>query len=132
MNAHIRIARPVRELERSAAMYIQALGFIEIGRFEDHAGFDGIMLGKPGSNYHFEFTRCRHHPVQPTPTAEDLLVFYVPVEEEWQRRCAALLAAGFVETPSYNPYWQTRGRTFEDPDGYRTVMQMATFQSAEG
>jgi hypothetical protein len=26
------------------------------GRFEDHAGFDGVMLGEPGAPYHFEFT----------------------------------------------------------------------------
>ncbi|CAD5371083.1 hypothetical protein RA210_U140060 [Rubrivivax sp. A210] len=24
------------------------------GRFEDHAGFDGVMLGEPDAPYHFE------------------------------------------------------------------------------
>jgi prolyl oligopeptidase len=31
--------------------------------------------------------------------------------------------AGFVLVPSYNPYWDTAGKTFEDVDGYRVVLQ---------
>ncbi|MBV8048214.1 MAG: VOC family protein [Paludibacterium sp.] len=125
MQTKIRIARPVSALAKSAAMYTTALGFIELGRFEDHAGFDGIMLGRPGENYHFEFTYCRSHPVKPAPTPEDLLVFYVPDEMAWQQQCAALLQAGFVETSPFNPYWQVKGRTFADHDGYRVVIQRA-------
>lgn len=127
MSLTIRIARPVSALQRSASMYIEALGFIEHGRFEDHAGFDGIILGRPNENWHVEFTYCRHHPVTPTPTAEDLLVFYVPEEGEWLHRCTALLKAGFIEVESFNPYWQVNGRTFADPDGYRVVIQRAAW-----
>ena len=127
MSMQIRIARPVSALQRSATMYIEALGFVELGHFEDHAGFDGIMLGKPDENWHFEFTYCRHHPVAPSPTPEDLLVFYVPAKKEWLDMCTALLNAGFVEAEAYNPYWQINGRTFEDPDGYRVVAQMASW-----
>ena len=121
----LRIARPVSALQRSATMYIQALGFHELGRFEDHEGFDGIILGRDSPDWHLEFTQCRHHPVAPSPTAEDLLVFYVPDAAEWHRLCAALLQAGFVEVASFNPYWQVSGRTFADPDGYRVVIQGA-------
>lgn len=39
--------------------------------------------------------------------------------------CARMLDAGFREVESFNPYWQRHGRTFEDPDGYRTVLQNA-------
>jgi hypothetical protein len=77
MDPQLRIARPVSELERSAAMYRTGLGLLEIGRFENHAGFDGVMLGRPGLPYHFEFTFCRAHPVVPSPTPEDLIVFYL-------------------------------------------------------
>ena len=48
---------------------------------------------------------------------------YVPDREIWARRCAALLAAGFRETLSFNPYWDQRGRTFVDADGYRLVVE---------
>jgi hypothetical protein len=36
-----------------------------------------------------------------------------------------MLSAGFNRVASFNPYWNLRGQTFEDPDGYRIVMQNA-------
>jgi catechol 2,3-dioxygenase-like lactoylglutathione lyase family enzyme len=123
LRAPMRVARPVTRLERSAAMYRDGLGLAEIGRFQDHAGFDGIMLGAPGLDYHLELTHCRSLPLAPSPTPEDLLVFYLPDREAWQADCASLLSAGFAEVAPYNPYWGVRGRTFEDPDGYRIVLQ---------
>jgi catechol 2,3-dioxygenase-like lactoylglutathione lyase family enzyme len=123
MHAQIRFARPVSSLARSVAMYGNGLGLEEIGRFEDHEGFDGVMLGHPGQDYHFEFTVCRLHPVTPTPTPEDLVVFYLPDPGAWQQACARMLEAGFVERAPFNPYWGRRGRTFEDPDGYRVVLE---------
>ena len=59
----------------------------------------------------------------PAPTAEDLAVFYIPVLSEWQSACTNMVAAGFKHVTSFNPYWDLRGRTFEDPDGYRVVLQ---------
>src|SRR5262245_53628167 len=123
----VRIARPVSSLERSAVMYRDGLGLEELGRFADHDGFDGVMLGRPEAPYHFELTRCRVHPVSPAPTPEDLIVFYLPDRAEWAGACASMLAAGFVEVPAFNPYWRRRGRTFEDPDRYRVVLQNASW-----
>lgn len=65
------------------------------------------------------------HPVAPTPTAQDLLVFYLPDSVQWQHASASMLQAGFVEVSSFNPYWEQRGRTFEDHDRYRVVLQQA-------
>jgi catechol 2,3-dioxygenase-like lactoylglutathione lyase family enzyme len=121
----LRIARPVSDLARAETMYVAGLGLQRLGGFTDHAGFDGVMLGLPGAGYHFEFTLCRAHPVAPAPTADDLAVFYLPDAEQWEARCAAMLAAGFRAVPSFNPYWDRQGRTFEDADGYRVVLQNA-------
>jgi catechol 2,3-dioxygenase-like lactoylglutathione lyase family enzyme len=66
-NPHLRIARPVSDLERSAAMYCRGLGLAEIDRFENHEGFDGVMLGTIDLPYHLEFTYRRTHPVPPSP-----------------------------------------------------------------
>lgn len=129
MTPHLRVARPVTDLERSVAMYQQGLGLARIGGFADHEGFDGQMLGHPGSGYHFEFTVCRHHPVAPAPTPEDLLVLYVPEEEAWSARCAAMVQAGFREVEAFNAYWGRLGRTFEDGDGYRVVIQRAGWEN---
>jgi catechol 2,3-dioxygenase-like lactoylglutathione lyase family enzyme len=130
--AHLRIARPVTDLARSKAMYRDGLGLEVLGAFEGHDGFDGVMLGRPGADCHFEFTSCRHHPVRPSPTPEDLVVFYLPDETAWKAACARMIAAGFVEVESFNPYWATKGRTFRDADGYRTVLQNAAWGKANG
>lgn len=127
---HLRIARPVGQLQRSVELYVQGLGLHVLGRFDNHEGFDGCMLGLPGAAYHLEFTQCRHHPVVPQPTAEDLLVLYLPDSEAWEAACARVLAAGFQSVPAFNPYWDQRGRSFADPDGYRLVLQCAAWQNA--
>ena len=125
MNAHLRIARPVADLARSTAMYTAGLGLTVLGSFEDHDGFDGVMLGRPGAGYHVEFTHCRHHAVLPSPTPEDLWVFYRADAPAWRAACVAMLAAGFKRIGSFNPYWAVHGATFADADGFRVVLQNA-------
>ncbi|WP_418132309.1 hypothetical protein [Variovorax sp. 278MFTsu5.1] len=49
----------------------------------------------------------------------------MPDPTEWQRSSEA--TAGFTEVSSFNPYWQRRGRTFADLDGYRVVLQQAAW-----
>lgn len=128
MIQNVRIARPVSNLARAVEMYTRGLGLTEIGRFENHGGFDGVMLEQAGRGFHFEFTHCRTSPIKPSPTPEDLVVFYVPSSNSWRDRCEAMLKAGFAEVTPYNPYWEQRGRTFEDPDGYRVVIQQAPWK----
>ena len=123
MFTHMRIARPVTDLKRSAMMYCQGLELQHIGGFDDHDGFNGMMLGREDLGWHMEFTVCHHHPVQPSPTEDDLLVLYYPDHAEWEQACTRMKEAGFVCTPSFNPYWDVSGRTFVDPDGYRVVLQ---------
>jgi catechol 2,3-dioxygenase-like lactoylglutathione lyase family enzyme len=130
MQHHLRIARPVSDLPRAVRMYQLALSLEEIGRFEDHQGFDGVMLGHRDQAFHFEFTFCRGHPVSPSPSHEDLLVFYVPEPEAWSRRCDLLRQAGFAEVKSFNPYWERLGCTFEDFDRYRVVIQRSAWSHA--
>ncbi|HEX6993589.1 MAG TPA: VOC family protein [Gammaproteobacteria bacterium] len=77
-----------------------------------------------------QFTHCRTHPIAPKPTPEDLLVFYVPSPEDWKARCQAMIEAGFLEVEPVNPYWKRYGRTFEDPDGYRVVIQRAAWHGS--
>jgi len=123
MASHLRIARPVKDLSRTRAMYCTGLGWSELGSFEDHAGFDGVMIGDPSAGHHFEFTVCRMHPVAPAPTVEDLIVLYLPERDEWKQKCDEVIAAGLRPVASMNPYWERNGRTFEDADGYRIVLQ---------
>jgi catechol 2,3-dioxygenase-like lactoylglutathione lyase family enzyme len=126
----LRLARPVSDLARARSMYCAGLGLSVLGSFEDHQGFDGVMLGAPAAPYHFEFTTCGAHPLVPRPTAEDLVVLYLPDRREWERRCGEMRAAGFRQVASFNPYWEVRGCTFEDPDGYRTVLECSDWGGA--
>ena len=58
-------------------------------------------------------------------------MFYLPDPTDWEDRCAQMIAAGFVAVPALNPYWDRLGRTFEDLDGYRVVLQRADWHALE-
>lgn len=123
----LRIARPSDDLSPLITFYRDGLGLEVLYRFEDHGGFDGVMLGKPGQPYHFEFTRAHGHHAGRAPTEDNLLVFYLPDDVEWNAAVARMTAAGFAPVTAFNPYWDRQGRTFEDPDGYRIVLQNAAW-----
>ena len=123
--ATLRVARPTDHLEEVVRFYTDGLGLARLGAFEDHEGFDGVMLGVPGAAYHLEFTHKRGHVAGRAPTPDNLLVFYLPDRATWQRAVDRMTAAGYDPVPSFNPYWDRGGRTFEDPDGYRVVLQNA-------
>ena len=123
MTAILRVARPSDDLEALLPFYVGGLGFEVLYRFEGHDGVDGIMLGHRDAPYHLEFTRTRGHMAGRAPTADNLLVFYLPLKPQWQAAVDRMRAAGFVAVSSFNPYWDRAGVTFEDPDGYRIVLQ---------
>lgn len=104
-------------------MYVQGLGLEVLERFVDHQGFDGVILGAVGHSYQIEFTSKRGHVASAAPDEDSLLVFYVPDRREWETSCVQMLTAGFRRVTSFNPYWDVAGRTFEDADGYRVVLQ---------
>ena len=123
--AHLRVARPTNNLDALVPFYRDGLGFEVIASFEDHEGWDGVMLGHPKAPYHLEFTRHRGHKAPQAPTRDDLLVFYLPDREHWKAAVERMRRHGFEPVTSENPYWDKVGKTFEDPDGYRVVLQNA-------
>lgn len=125
----VRIARPTDQLDKVIRFYTDGLGFQILYRFENHEGFDGVMIGIPGEPYHFEFTHHRGHLVGRAPTQDNLIVFYLPDQPEWQGAVDQMKESGYEPVKSYNPYWDGKGVTFEDPDGYRIVLQNATWET---
>jgi catechol 2,3-dioxygenase-like lactoylglutathione lyase family enzyme len=125
----LRIARPTDRLDEVVRFYQDGLGLEIVSSFQDHEGFDGVMLGKPGGIYHFEFTHKHGHPVGRAPTPDNLLVFYLPDKQQWQQAVDRLIAHGYEPVVSFNPYWERQGKTFEDPDGYRVVLQNAAWDA---
>ncbi len=125
--AQLRVARPTDDLAPVVKFYRDGLGFDVISQFKDHDGIDGVMLGRKGAPYHLEFTRTTGHKAGRAPTADNLLVFYLPVAADWKAAVARLEALGHKPVKSINPYWDRQGKTFEDPDGYRIVLQNAVW-----
>jgi len=125
--AHLRIARPTDQLAEVIRFYRDGLGFEVVASFENHDGFDGVMLALKGAAYHLEFTSKAGHKVGRAPTADDLLVFYMPDADEWKRAITRLKQHSYEPVRSFNPYWDQKGKTFEDPDGYRVVLQNASW-----
>ncbi|OAA68893.1 Glyoxalase/bleomycin resistance protein/dioxygenase [Cordyceps fumosorosea ARSEF 2679] len=120
--AHLRIARPTDNFNALLPFYLDGLGFEMLTSFGGHDGFDGIMLGRRGTGYHLEFTTKRGHPVGRAPTQDNLLVFYLPEDAQFQAAVARMQAHGFAPVAAFNPYWDRVGKTYEDPDGYRIVL----------
>lgn len=121
-NAHLRVARPTDDLAALIAFYCDGLGCERLGSFEDHDGFDGVMLGWKGAAYHLEFTCKAGHHAGRAPSQDNLLVYYLPDHEVWKAAVARMEAAGYEPAKAFNPYWDVSGKTFEDPDGYRVVL----------
>ncbi len=122
MIAKLRVARATNDLKKITAMYQYGLGLQVLGAFKDHSGFDGVILGKENAPYHLEFTQQVGFAAPNANSPETLLVFYIPIEHEWELLKSQMLKAGFILTPSHNPYWDEHGCTFCDPEGYRVVL----------
>src|SRR4051794_2306847 len=110
-----RVARPVRDLGRSAEFYGRLLGLPRRGGFTGHEGYDGAFFALPGGA-ELELT------TGPGAAEDDLLVLYLPTPEQVRAHADALQAAGVRPVPAANPYWNRWGRTLLDPDGYRVVL----------
>ncbi|MFJ2935744.1 VOC family protein [Streptomyces sp. NPDC087219] len=125
---HVRVARPSRDLAAAERFYVDGLGLEVQWRTTERVSgkHDLLMVGPTGGGWHFELTRDPEHPVEPTPTVEDLFVVYLgaPVEEAQVER---LLAAGGTRVAAHNPYWDEYGVTVEDPDGYQLVLCSRTW-----
>jgi catechol 2,3-dioxygenase-like lactoylglutathione lyase family enzyme len=121
--AQVRIARPTDRLAEVERFYSNDLGLPVIYRFENHAGYDGVMIGLPGTDYHLEFTSHEDGSPCPAPTRDNLLVLYFQGDAHMYEMVERLAAAGHKPVDAENPYWASVGAmTFEDPDGWRVVL----------
>ena len=114
----VRFARHTGRLAELVRFYRDGLGLPEIGRFEDHDGYDGVFLDLPGTKGHLEFTSGGDHE-QPVPHWETLLVLYLGGERAVADTCER--AAAQPVEPA-NPYWRRHGVILLDPDGFPVVL----------
>jgi catechol 2,3-dioxygenase-like lactoylglutathione lyase family enzyme len=123
--AKLRITRPTDRLEAVERFWRDGLGFERLAAFEDHEGFDGVMLGARGAPWHLEFTSRRGRQAGGAPSPEHLLVFYLPDVEAWREGVQRLRAVAGEPVQPDNPFWGHGGVTFADPDGYRVTLMNA-------
>lgn len=121
--AQVRFARPTDKLQEVVRFYCQGLGLCRLGGFENHNGYDGVMVGLPGLGYHLEFTQHQHGSPCPAPTKDNLLVLYIPDTQSINTVVERLESMGYPAVEPENPYWKAKGATtIEDPDGWRLVL----------
>jgi catechol 2,3-dioxygenase-like lactoylglutathione lyase family enzyme len=114
----VRFARHTDRLVDVIRFYRDGLGLPEIGRFENHDGYDGVILALPGSDAHLEFTSGGHHDA-PSSHPETLLVLYLGSADavnETRKR------VGAQPVEPANPYWKQHAVTLIDPDGFQVVL----------
>ncbi len=114
----VRFARHTERLDEVVRFYRDRIGLLEIGRFEDHDGYDGVFLAIPGTDAHLELTSGGGH-TAPAPHPETLLVLYLGSREAVEETLARV---GAEPVEPANPYWAANGVTLEDPDGFRVVL----------
>jgi hypothetical protein len=128
INPHPLILAPSLGGREVRKMYENGLGISILARFEDHQGFNGVILRtsstpiSPGIYPSPGRQKQAEHQHKITCS-----FFYIPDVNDWVETCNAMDRAGFEAVISYNPYWDQAGKTIEDIDGYRVVLQNRTW-----
>src|SRR5215469_5616048 len=114
----VRIARPTDQLDEVVRFYTEGLGLSELGRFDGHAGYRGVLLGLPGAEYHLEFTQHDQGSPGPAPSRDNLLVLYFDDLTQVEQVAARLATLGHLPVQRTIP---TGPRTARSPSRIRTA-----------
>ncbi len=122
-NAHVRIARPSRNLAAAERFYVEGLGFkvLQRGSGTSTGERNLLMVGLPGSAWHFELIHDTARTIDPVLTPDDLWVLYLDASVD-PALIERIEQAGGKHVPAHNPWWDQVGVTIEDPDGYRLAL----------
>jgi catechol 2,3-dioxygenase-like lactoylglutathione lyase family enzyme len=118
-----RFARHTTSLAPLIAFYTEAIGLQMVSHFEQHEGYDGVILGLPGEDWQVEFTTSSQS-AQHSFDEDDALVFYVSAKAFQQAIMADACRLGILEIIPKNPYWQRNARALRDPDGYPVIIAL--------
>lgn len=115
---HLRIARSTGSIEDARRFWVEGVG-LDVLLEVNGSGHHLLMLGWADAGWHLELVLDAD--VARTPTDEDLLVLYLTDDAD-DRLVEQLVVQGGRRVRARNPYWDERGVTIEDPDGYRLVL----------
>ena len=117
----LRVARHTNDLKKVENFYVNILGFERLGGFQNHNNYDGVFIGKPDSDWHFEFTQSKTEADHKFDD-DDIIVLYPNTITKYNKLLESLLENDIKEITAINPYWNENGQMFQDPDGYRIVI----------
>jgi len=117
----LRVARHTNDLEIIENFYVDILGFERLGGFQNHNNYDGVFIGKPGLDWHFEFTQSKIK-ANHTFDEDDVIVLYPKTISDYNDLTKKLLQYSVSIINAINPFWNENGQMFQDPDGYRIVI----------
>lgn len=122
----VRFARPTAHFDDALAFYRDALGLPVLAEWRadpGDPGYDGVVLGLPGTPVHLELTQHGDPPQIPPPDPENLVVLYLPGPDAVARAVDHLARAGHQPVAAANSYWPQHGCVvFMDPDGWHVVL----------
>ncbi len=116
-----RHARHTSRLNELKDFYTRIMGLEFLGEFKNHAGYDGIFIGKKNSDWHLEFTQ-NGESVSHVFDEDDLLVFYPETQKEFEEISSRIDFHKIEKIDPKNPYWKENGIMILDPDGFRVVI----------
>jgi catechol 2,3-dioxygenase-like lactoylglutathione lyase family enzyme len=122
------VARPTEKLEDVVRFYRDGVGLAELRHSENHGDIGRVTLGPPDAPYYLEFTEAHGELAGRAPTKATILVICLPSESEWTDTVVRMEKSGYKPVLSCNPFWHQHEMTFEDPDGYRVVLQHAEWE----
>ena len=121
----LRVARHTNDLEKIKVFYLSILEFELLGSFSNHDLYDGILVGKPNLDWHFEFTQSTEN-ANHQFDEDDVIVLYPETRSEYNSLFNKVLHSNTSIITSKNPYWNdpevSGGKMFLDPDGYRIII----------
>ena len=126
-----RIARHTNKLKEVIHFYGEALGLKQIGSFQEHAGYDGVMFALQGTTCHLEFTSNANGGTCAPPGRDNLLVLYFDTNENFRAATERVEGFGHQPVEPENVYWASRGLTYEDPEGWRVVLYNGTYDAKD-
>jgi len=118
---NLRVARHTNDLEKIKSFYIDILGFELLGSFENHDNYDGIFIGKPNLDWHFEFTKSNEKSNH-ISDEDDIIVLYPETILQYNQLIDNIEKFDISIIASKNPYWNVNGKLFTDPDGFRIII----------
>ncbi|CAM4185724.1 MULTISPECIES: VOC family protein [Flavobacterium] len=124
-----RFARHTNNLENIKSFYINVLGFELLGEFKNHAGYNGIFIGKPNLDWHLEFTVSDDEIIH-SFNEDDILVFYPETAEDYKLNIENIQKQNICFINAKNPYWDENGKMILDPDGYRIVISNSKLKTS--